>query len=65
MKGMDAGDLNKLAPLNGISGVTPTNQNRLIPRHGQPLTPQTPEKPNVPIEFQKLFSVEDEQEQLR
>ena len=58
MKGMDAGDLNKLVPTN-VSGVTPGV--RIVPRHGQP-APGSAEKPNVPVEFQKMFSVEDEEE---
>jgi hypothetical protein len=49
------GDLNKLQPLNGISAVNPGV--RAVPRAGQ----REPAKLNVPVEFQKMFSVEDEE----
>jgi hypothetical protein len=50
--------MNKLAP-TGVIGVTPNNPNiRAVPRAGQ----REPAKANVPVEFQKLFTVEDEEE---
>jgi hypothetical protein len=49
-------DFSKLAPLNGVSAVTPGI--RAVPRAGQ----QPVSKLNVPTEFQKLFSTEDERE---
>ena len=65
MKGMDS-DLekraNQLQPLNGISGVTPGV--RAVPRPGQQPVNKAPEKPNVPLEFQKLFTVEEEEERV-
>jgi hypothetical protein len=54
-KAMDS-DLNKLIPTQ-VSGVTPERP-RAIPRHGQPAVPAAP---NVPLEFMKLVTV-DEQE---
>jgi hypothetical protein len=50
--------MNKLAP-TAVSGVTRDNPNiRAVPRPGQ----REPAKANVPVEFQKLFTVEDEEE---
>jgi hypothetical protein len=59
-KGMDSGDLNKLAPI-GISGVTPNNPNRVtpVPRFGQPV----PAKMNVDPQFEKMFAVDDAEEE--
>ena len=55
----DAGDLNKLVPTS-VSAVTPGV--RAVPRPGQQPVNKAPEKPNVPLEFQKMFEVEDERE---
>ena len=46
-----------------VSGVTPGV--RAVPRPGQQHMRSSADKPNVPSEFHKLFTVEDEQEQLR
>jgi hypothetical protein len=50
-------DFSKLAPLNGVSGVTP-NRVLAVPRPGQ----QPIAKANVPTEFSHLFSTQDERE---
>jgi len=62
-KGVDTSDLTKLMP-TGVSGIVPNNPNiRAIPRHGQPALGSA-DKPNVPVEFQKLFVVEDEEARI-
>jgi hypothetical protein len=61
MKAAD-GDLNKLVP-TGVSGVTPTRV-VAVPRAGQRPLPTSADKPDVPIEFQKLFTVEDEEARI-
>jgi hypothetical protein len=50
-----ADHLNKLQPTQ-ISGIVP-DVPRPVPRFGQPV----PAKPNVPIEFEKVFSIEDDE----
>jgi hypothetical protein len=52
-------EMNKVQPTQ-IFGVTPTRVTA-VPRHGQP-APGSAAKPDVPIEFQKLFQAEDERE---
>jgi hypothetical protein len=51
--------------MSKVSGVTPDNPLRpgivAVPRPGQP-RPGSAAKPDVPIEFQKLFEVEHEEE---
>ena len=48
---------NMVVPTN-VSGVTPNRPDiTAVPRNGQPAVPTAP---NVPLEFQKVFSVEDD-----
>jgi hypothetical protein len=57
LKGVAAALGDKVIP-DAISRVTPTLPGlRAVPRAGQQAVP---EKPNVPLEFEKLVSVEDE-----
>ncbi len=52
-------DLNKLMPLpDGLSVLTPTPPGiRMVPRAGQQ---PIPERPNVPSEFEKLVTVDED-----
>jgi hypothetical protein len=51
-KAMDS-DLSKVQPLpSGLSRVAPENPNRMVRRPGQP----EPERPPVPLEFEKLVA---------
>jgi hypothetical protein len=53
-----ADELNKLVPSN-VSAVVPNAPGiRAIPRPGQP---PISEKPNVPLEFEKIFSISDDE----
>jgi hypothetical protein len=62
-KGMDTGDLTKLMP-TGISGVTPTRPGiTAVPRFGQREVSATAGKPNVDPQFEKLFTIDDAEEE--
>jgi hypothetical protein len=65
MKALAAADLEKSRQLPaGITNVTPERPTvRPIPRTGAP-APGERTAPNVPLEFVKLFSVDDENEEV-
>jgi hypothetical protein len=54
-KGIEPVDLSKGIVPTGISGVAPEAPNHMVHRAGQPTTPQ---KPDVPEQFQNLFKVD-------
>jgi hypothetical protein len=59
------GDLNKLVP-SPITNVTPDRRPTItpVPRTGARPVNERPAAPNVPLEFVKLFSTDEENEEL-